>query len=192
MVEEWSSQAMMAPIADAHWPEALGDCAGTFATDLNVYRVMARHPPLLRSWRALREHIVRQSTLGAERAEVVIIRCAVAWQSEYEIAHHVSRARALGMAEERIESLLGALDGLSEEDRLLAQAVTELVRGGRTTGKVVELLIASVGEAGTLDLMATVGMYTTLAFITNSFRTPIDADVVTGTTPVARADTSPC
>lgn len=64
------------PIPDADWPEEIADLRDGFAGALNVYRTMAHHPDLLRAWAPLRQHIVRDTALGLERSEVVILRAA--------------------------------------------------------------------------------------------------------------------
>lgn len=62
------------PISDADWPQEIADLSGGFAGQLNVYRTMAHDPALLRAWAGLRQHIVRDSALGLELVEVVILR----------------------------------------------------------------------------------------------------------------------
>ena len=58
-----------APIGDQDWPRDITDMLSGFAGGLNVYRTMAHHPALLRAWSDLREHVVNQTSLGAERSE---------------------------------------------------------------------------------------------------------------------------
>ena len=99
-----------------------------FAGALNVYRTMAHHPALLKAWAPLRQHIVRDSALGTERSELVILRAAHRIGSAYEWAHHVSRARALGISDMRILAMRGTPEG---EDGLIAQAVDALFDGFR-------------------------------------------------------------
>ncbi len=53
------------PIADADWPALIAEMRTGFAGALNVYRTMAHHPELLRAWAPLRQHVVKDSALGA-------------------------------------------------------------------------------------------------------------------------------
>ena len=94
-----------APLTDADWPEALADLKGGFATKLNVYRVMAHRPELLRAWAPLRDHVVVQTALGPELSEVAILRTGHHMGSSYEWDSHVHRARKLGMSDVTIASL---------------------------------------------------------------------------------------
>lgn len=165
------------PIDDASWPDALDAMKDGFATQLNVYRVMAHHPDLLKAWAGLRRHVVRDTSLGPVRSEVVILRTGMHLGSDYEWAHHVSRARALGMSDARIASLKGAPDHMSPEDAILARAVDALMHHNKITPQEAENVASLTGKAGVMDLIATVGFYTTLGFILNSFDTPIDAPI---------------
>jgi hypothetical protein len=67
--------------------------------------------------------------------------------------------------------------GMAPGDRVLAEAVDALVTTGRVPKAQLGPLVAAVGEKGVLDIMATVGMYSTLAFIVNTFETPIDSNI---------------
>lgn len=162
------------PLADADWPEAIADLRDGFAGALNVYRTMAHHPALLRAWAPLRQHVVKDSALGAERSEVVILRAAHRMGSGYEWAHHVSRARALGFTDARIAALRGDPVG---EDGLIARAVDSLFDQHCLPAALEAELAAAIGRPAVMDLMATVGFYSVLGFLLMTYATPLDADV---------------
>lgn len=165
------------PIADDAWPEALSHLAGGFATRLNVYRTMAHHPALLAAWAPLRAHVVTASALGPERSEVVILRTGHRLGAEYEWAHHVHRARRIGMGDARIAALAGPTDAMLPQDATLCRAVDELLDDHRLSSASRQAVAALVGTPGMFDLIATVGFYSVLAYIVQSFETPIDAPV---------------
>ncbi|MEJ0022518.1 MAG: carboxymuconolactone decarboxylase family protein [Alphaproteobacteria bacterium] len=165
------------PISEAAWPPELADMAQGFAGKLNVYRTMAHHPALVRAWASLRTHVVVNNVLGEQASEIVILRIGHHWKSDYEWTHHVVRGRAVGLSDARIESMRGEPGGMTPGDRVLAEAVDALLQTGRLPAAQREALIAAIGEKGVLDVMATIGMYTTLAFIVNTFETPIDANI---------------
>lgn len=163
------------PLAVDAWPSELSDLADDFAGRLNVYRTMAHHPALVRAWTALRQHIVLDTALGRTRSEVVILRAATHLNSAYEWNHHLSRARAIGMEDARIASMRGAPSDMAAEDAVLATAVDELMESARLRPPTRDALMSLVGPQATLDLFATVGFYSTLGFIVNTFDTPLDA-----------------
>jgi 4-carboxymuconolactone decarboxylase len=163
------------PLSDQDWPEAAQEMLSGFAGKLNVYRVMAHHPDLLKAWAPLRTHLVTQSALGPERSEVVILRVASRFGSEYEWAHHVSRARKLGFSDARIAALQKMPDG---EDGLIARAVDSLIDARKLTPELDSALAEAIGRHAVFDLIATVGFYSVLGYILMSFDTPIDAAIV--------------
>lgn len=165
------------PLSPQDWPDVLSDLRDGFAGRLNVYRTMAHHPALLRAWAGLRAHVVDNTALGRERGEVVILRTGARLGADYEIAHHVCRARALGIGEARIAAILGDGGGLEEGDAALVAAVDALIDTARLPAPLREDLIPAIGIEGVFDVMATVGFYTTLGFIVKSFDVPVDAAV---------------
>ena len=175
--EEGGRAASLPPLGDDEWPADINDLREGFAGQLNVYRVMAHQPALLRAWAPLRAHVVLANALGRVRAEVVILRAAFRLGSAYEWAHHVARARRCGLEEGRIVSLRGSVQGMNPEDALLATAVDELLADARLTPDTKRKLARLVGSKGMLDLMATLGFYSTLGFILKSFDVPFDEDV---------------
>lgn len=159
------------PIADERWPAEIADMKAGFAGALNVYRTMAHHPALLKAWAPLRQHVVKDNALGPIRSELVILRAAHRLGSPYEWAHHVSRARVLGMSDARIKAMRGMPDG---EDGLIARAVDALFNDFRLPSDLESALAAAMGRQAVFDLIATVGFYSTLGFILMTYQTPID------------------
>ncbi|MBN9885877.1 carboxymuconolactone decarboxylase family protein [Salipiger abyssi] len=162
------------PRTDEDWPEAIQDMNQGFAGALNVYRTMAHHPALLRAWAPLRQHIVKDTALGPIRSEIVILRVGVKLGSSYEWAHHVSRARALGMSDDRIAAVLKMPDG---EDGLLVRAVDAMLDAHRLPETLEAELTAAVGREAVFDLIATVGFYSVLGTILMTYDVPIDDKV---------------
>ena len=159
------------PVADADWPEAIADLRDGFAGQLNVYRTMAHHPALLRAWAQLRQHVVKDTALGPDRSEVVILRTGHRLGSAYEWAHHVSRARALGFSDARIRAVAAMPEG---EDALLVRAVDALFDEHRIPRELEAELAAAIGRAAVFDLIATVGFYSVLGGILQTYDTPLD------------------
>lgn len=168
------------PLADESWPERLAPFKDSFATRLNVYRVMAHHPELLAAWAPLRAHLVTAPALTPEQSEVVILRTGHRLGAAYEWAHHVHRARKLGMPDGRIHGIAGDPAAMDPADAVLARAVDELFDDRRLSAQSQQDLVDLVGTHGMFDVIATVGFYSVLGYIVQSFDTPIDSDVVGG------------
>ncbi|WP_245444738.1 carboxymuconolactone decarboxylase family protein [Microvirga sp. KLBC 81] len=142
-----------------------------FAGALNVYRTMAHHPALLKAWAPLRQHIVKDSALGPVWSELVILRAAHRMGSDYEWAHHVSRARALGISDARIQAMRGMPD---REDGLIVRAVDALFDTHHLPSDLEYALSAAIGRQGVFDLITTVGFYSVLGCLLMTYETPID------------------
>lgn len=168
---------MLNIIKDSEWPAAIEDMREGFAGGLNVYRTMAHHPKLLRSWANFRNHIVLDSALGSQMSEVVILRCGLNLGSEYEWAHHVYRARKLGMGDALIQAISGDGVLLPQDIQLLMRATDQLFAYKKLLPKTQTALSLAFGTEAMLDVMATVAHYSLLGFILNSFNVEIDANV---------------
>lgn len=162
------------PISDADWPADIADLREGFAGALNVYRTMAHHPALLQAWAPLRQHIVKDTALGPIRSELVILRAAHRMGSAYEWAHHVSRARILGMDDSRIAAMRGSPSG---QDGLIAQAVDQLFDQRKLSIGLEQALAEAFGREAVFDLIATVGFYSVLGYLLMTYETPLDAAV---------------
>ncbi|MGY9048747.1 hypothetical protein P775_03070 [Puniceibacterium antarcticum] len=165
------------PLSDADWPAEAEALKGSFATRLDVYRVMAHRPALLAAWAPLRDHVVVQTALGAELSEVAILRTGHRLGAPYEWAHHVVRSRKLGMTDARIGSIRGPLAAMAPEDSVIAGAVDALFDDHRIGPELVTQIEALVGSDGLFDLIATVGFYSVLGGMLNTLQTPVDGDV---------------
>lgn len=168
------------PIDDSSWPESISRLRTDFAGSLNIYRVMAHHPALLAAWENIRNHVVRGNSLAPRLQEIAILRTGFKWRSAYEWAHHVHRGKAAGLSEAEIAAAGSANRSESLSDPVLdavIEAVDQLLLNGRLEQPLRGNLLAAIGAEGVLDLFATVGMYTTLAFIANSFTPPLDDDI---------------
>ena len=165
------------PLTDAEWPQEAADLLHGFAGRLNVYRTMAHNPDLLNAWAPLRQHVVLDSALTPQQSEVAILRTGHRLGSSYEWAQHVSRARACGMTDARIDSMRGPVAKMQAEDATIAGAVDALFDDKRLSPATMQALIALVGRKGMFDVIATTGFYSTLGYILNSCDTPLDEDI---------------
>ena len=164
----------ISPLSDEDWPEDIADLRTGFAGALNVYRTMAHHPALTRAWAQLRQHVVKDSALGLDRSEVVILRTGVRLGSAYEWAHHVSRARTLGFSDARIAAIRAMPEG---EDGLLVRAVDAIFDHHKLPADLEGALRAQIGKNGVFDLMATVGFYSVLGTILMTYDVPVDDQI---------------
>ena len=169
----------LSPLTNDEWPSELAHFKDSFTGSGNVYRVMAHHPALLAAWSNYRTHVVLNNSLGEQRSEITILRIGHRLGSPYEWAHHVVRGRKAGLSDKRILSMRGSPADMAPEDATIARSVDALIDNARLSAADQQALSNLVGKQGMLDVMATVGLYSTLAFIVNSFDTPTDEDILT-------------
>lgn len=167
------------PLEPDAWPESIAFLRGGFAAQLNVYKVMAHHPALLAAWASLRQHVVIDSSLTKRQSEIVILRVGHRWQSTYEWGQHVVRGRQAGLTDTDIDRVRRPPSEwpAGTGETLLMQAVDALLDDGRLPAALTTRLEPHIGLTGVFDVMATVGMYTTLAFIVKTFATPLEPDI---------------
>ncbi|MDP9013060.1 MAG: carboxymuconolactone decarboxylase family protein [Pseudomonadota bacterium] len=168
------------PLSPDVWPSSLHSMRAGFAGQLNVYKVMAHHPALLRAWATLRQHVVIDSSLSKRHSEIVILRAGHRWGAHYEWVHHVVRGRQAGLTDADIAAVRADPSQwpAGEVETALKQAVDSLLDDGQLRPDMIHQLRSFIGLTGIFDVMATVGMYSTLAFIVKSFHTPLEPEIL--------------
>jgi alkylhydroperoxidase family enzyme len=123
---------------------------------------------------------VQAGVLDEQQREIVILRTGHHWRSAYEWAHHVWRGRRVGLSGARIERARAAPESWTgnDADEILLRAVDRLLTNGTLDRQALAELRGVLSDVAITDLMATIGFYTTLAFLLRSFETPVDAFVL--------------
>lgn len=145
----------------------------------NVILTLANHPELAARFLAFSYYLLRQSTLPARLRELVILRVAWRQRCEYERAHHLNLAAYVGITPEECAAVedgpeVGAWTGL---EQLVLRAADQLHEQGRIDGPTWDALAAQCDKQLLLDLIFTVGGYTTLAWALNTIEVVVDADL---------------
>lgn len=172
-----TSAGVPGPLDDAAWPAELNDIRQQFAGTLNVYRTMAHHPQLLAAWAPLRKHLVKENTLPPRMQELVVLRTAYHAGSRYEWSHHVVRGLAAGLSIEEIDAV-GRRDPaacLGEAERAVIDCVDSLQSQHRLAPELRDCVAQFFSTRQVMDLMALVGFYHVLAYIIETFETPLDS-----------------
>src|SRR3989442_9980341 len=97
---------------------------------LNIFKVMAHNPRILRDWRRLATPLLTGGlALSPRLREIAILRIAQVSGSDYEFAHHIRIAQQAGLSEEEIASLKSYEDSelFSELDRAVVRYTDALV-----------------------------------------------------------------
>ena len=169
-----SAEPILQPSSEENWPEGIR--AVLQGPVLNIHRMMAHSPELLRQSAPLRNYLVAGSTLTGRQRELLILRTAHLIGSEYEWSHHVVRGQAAGLTPEEIERVKeGArAAGWNMTEKALLRLADEMRAAQEITTSTAAQLHEDMGPAALIDAIFTVGFYLTLGTILKSFNVPID------------------
>jgi alkylhydroperoxidase family enzyme len=166
----------LAPLPPAQWPPELEDIRRGLGKPLNIHNIMAHNAALTRAWMPYRNYIVANSSLEPKHRELLILRTARNCDSIYEWEHHVERGRDTGLLDEEVQRVKEepAAAEWPPEVRLLLQAADECHRNSAISDETYQELCLHFDEHQQLDIIATVGMYMTLATIIKTYRVPME------------------
>jgi 4-carboxymuconolactone decarboxylase len=138
---------------------------------------LLRTPELMTRLQLVGEYLRFGSGLPRHVTELVILVVARRWDQDYEWGHHVPLARAAGVEERVIASVRDGGEVTGPDDvRAAWQFVAELDDHHAVTDPTFDAAMRTVGDTGVMELIATVGYYTTLAMTMNAARTPVPDD----------------
>jgi 4-carboxymuconolactone decarboxylase len=146
------------------------------------FAVWLRLPPIADAANQLGNAIRLRGKLDRRLFELAILIVARHWNSQYEWYVHEKDARTAGVAEELIADIRErrAPTFAREDERLIYELVIEL-QDSKTLGlKTYERAVAMMGVDLLIELVTTIGFYTTAAMMINVF----DAPVPDGSTPL--------
>lgn len=176
----------LAPLPVDDWDPALAQIAADLkGAPINVHKLMAHNPALLKAWWSFRNHSVNGGSLGARRGELVILRVGVGLAAWYEWGSHVDRSLRCGLTIEEINAVLQReVEGRwSPAEAALLAAVDELLRDHALSPEMRARLAAHFTAAEVLDLIAIHGMYLILGCMIRSFGLELDAEVAARVAP---------
>jgi alkylhydroperoxidase family enzyme len=134
---------------------------------------LARHPALARAYLTFSRHLLYGSTLPPRVRELVVLRTSVICGSSFEREQHEIIARREGVDDADIARTLDGPDasGWSDDDAALMRAVDGLLTDWTIDDTTWDRLAASFDVYQLMDLVFTVGGYSSLAMAFNAFRT---------------------
>ena len=146
---------------------------------LNVHKLLAKHPKLLKAWWNFRNYSVEGGDLGRRQGELVILRVASYLKSWYEWSSHVDRSLKVGISLEEIQNVNKKLNpsDWSEKEFLLLTAVDQLIINRSFSKTQYKKLASYFSEKQILDLIAIHGMYLILGCMINVWYVPLDDDI---------------
>ena len=138
---------------------------------LNIFRTLAHAPKALNAFLGWGSYVLsRRNALPEREREMVILRTGWLCRSGYEFAQHTRIGKDCGLTDAEIARIKAGPDaeGWTNLESAMLRAADELVADHFVSDATWKAL-AELGDKGRMDLVFTVGQYTQVSMILNSF-----------------------
>jgi len=152
---------------------------------LNIFKVFAHNPQILRNWLRLATPLLGGGlTLSPRLREIAILRVAQVCGSEYEFAHHIRIAQQAGLSEDEIASLQNydESDHFSDLDRAVVRYTGAAATLSPDAPQLARELKRWLSDRELLELSFCVGHWGMLARVLVPLEVPVD-DALEATLP---------
>ena len=173
-----TTKPRIAPLTDAEFSdeqkEMLAPMGGRY---LNIFRTLVREPKAFKGFLAWGNYVLsRRNALPEREREIVILRTGYLCKSGYEWTQHVIIGKRSGLSDDEIARLKkGAEAGWSAADAVLIRASDELHEDQFISDATWAALGKHFTQKQCMDVVFTVGQYTQVSMILNSFGVQLDA-----------------
>lgn len=144
---------------------------------LNIFRTLVHAPKALTAFLAWGGYILsRRNSLSERDRELVTLRVGYNCKSGYEFTQHTRIGLDAGLTEAEIEAIKAGPDdpSWSDADRAMLRATDDLTRDFHVSDASWSAL-SFLSDKQKMDLVMTVGQYTQVSMMLNSFGVQLDA-----------------
>ncbi len=156
--------------------QASKDVTRTGGHILNIFRTMVHAPKALTAFLAWGGYILsRRNSLSERDRELVILRVGYNCGSGYEFTQHTRIGLDAGLTEAEVEAIKAGPDdpSWSEAERAMLRATDDLTRDFHVSDASWSAL-SFLSDKQKMDLVMTVGQYTQVSMMLNSFGVQLD------------------
>jgi 4-carboxymuconolactone decarboxylase len=172
------NEPRITPLADDAATEAQVAVLAPFVArkaDYNIFRTMAHHPGAMDRFLKWGNYILSQHNSLPERTrELAILRTGFNCGSGYEWAQHVVIGKRTGLTDADIARIKLGAEGWNAEDAAILNACDDLTRDFFVSDANWAALAAHFTTEQCMDLVYTVGQYTQVSMLLNSFGVQLD------------------
>ncbi len=150
------------------------------ARGFNIFRTMAQAPESFAAFLAWGNYILSaRNSLSARQRELAILRTGFNCASGYEWAQHCVIGQQCGISATEIDAIRQGPDapGWLPLESAILRACDELT-GNHCISDASWAALAELGDRGRMDLVYTVGQYTQVSMLLNSFGVQLDPGLV--------------
>ena len=146
----------------------------------NIMMVLANYPAMAIPYCQWAKHLLMANSLPVRTLELLILRVARRTNSAYEWHNHVGYGLNAGLTLDDIAALRDFPEGAerwAEEDRLVLQAVDDLIDADRVSDATWTGLLRHFDRRQMMDLVMSTGHYVMTSWAIASFDVQIEGDV---------------
>lgn len=153
------------------------------ASQLNLYRALANSPDMVDTWLHFLWGLRDRCRTPRPLRELMILRTGVRSGSDYEWAHHVRMARAVGVTEGKVAGVKEWPASVERfgEDEQFALELADAIVDGAVPDALVTKAMKTWGPQGYVELVVTTAAYVMVPRVLDALRVPLE-DEVAGTT----------
>jgi 4-carboxymuconolactone decarboxylase len=143
---------------------------------LNILLVLAHNPHLLRPFLPWATAVALDGALDRRHCELLALRAAWNCRSAFEWGHHVDYAQAFGLTDDEIARVPEGPDaeGWTPQQVALLRTADELHATTDVSDETWALLEAAFDPAQLVEIVMTVGQYTMLSMVANTFEVEVE------------------
>lgn len=159
-------------------PQKAKDAFDRLPRKLNIFRMWANAPECFVSGLRFGGNILARQKLRPALRELAILLVARLEGGGYEWVQHVPIAEEVGCRKEQIDALEhGRLDdpAFDARERILLRFAREVVRDVKASEDAVHAMLQHFSAQEIVEVILTCGFYMTMARLTETTRTEIDA-----------------
>lgn len=177
-----TTEPRFAPQSESEWDDDAREMFARMGHDnaddiYNIFKTLSHYPKLLKRWLPFANHILFKSSLSARHRELAILRTGWLCQSEYEWTQHVRIGRdEAGFSDADFKAIEAGADDPNWDgaERALLTAVDELHEDKFVSDAAWAELKAHFSSRQLMDIVATVGNYTLVSMMLNTFGVQLD------------------
>jgi 4-carboxymuconolactone decarboxylase len=170
----------IAPVTQAAWTPEQAELAAPMVsrgTMLNIFKTLLNHPDAMRGFMGWGSYVLsKKNTLPGREREIVVLRTGFLCRSGYEWTQHVPIGQRAGLNDAEIIAIKEGPEakGWSAPDVTLLRACDELHARQFVSDKTWQALKAHFSERQCMDVVFTVGQYTQVSMLLNTFGVQLD------------------
>ena len=147
---------------------------------LNVFKVMAHTPELMRSWWDMMMVALTGLSLDARLRELAILRLFQVLRCEYGFAHHVRLAKRIGLTPEEIEALADyeSARAFSEVERLVLRYTDSVTDLEPDAPDLARELLAHLSERDLVELTFCIANWNLMARLLKPLSVELEPPIV--------------